>query len=59
MNVGVTIGLIVMVSVYGVTHGVLVDVKVYSVVTVLFNAGDHVPEMPFTEVVGNAGIVSP
>jgi hypothetical protein len=29
------------------------------VVAVLFNAGDHVPEIPLVEVVGNADKVAP
>jgi hypothetical protein len=32
---------------------------VYVVVVVLVNAGDHVPVIPFKEVVGKAGITVP
>ena len=34
-------------------------VNVYVVVAVLFNAGDHVPVIPFNEVVGNADKIPP
>ena len=34
-------------------------VNVYVVVAVLFNAGDHVPVIPFNDVVGNADNVPP
>ena len=43
-----------MVSVLVVAHCPAVGVKVYVVVVVLFRAGDHVPVIPFIEVVGNA-----
>ncbi len=53
-KVGVTLGFTVMVNVVGFAHKPVVGVKVYVVVAVLFKAGDHVPVMPFVEVVGNA-----
>ena len=33
--------------------------NVYIVVAVLFNAGDHVPVMPLSDVVGNADSAAP
>jgi hypothetical protein len=36
-----------------------VGVNVYVVVAVLFNAGDHVPVIPFIELVGKAFSVTP
>lgn len=36
-----------------------VGVKVYVVVAMLFNAGDHVPMIPFVELVGSAPNVAP
>ena len=43
-----------MVIVAVVTHVPPVGVKVYSVVAVLFNAGNQVPEISLLEVVGKA-----
>ena len=43
-----------MVIVVVVAHNPAVGVKVYKVVAALFMAGDHVPVMPFVEVVGKA-----
>jgi hypothetical protein len=57
--VGVTVGVIVIVSVVVVAHCPAVGVKVYVVVTVLLIAGDQVPVMPFWELVGKAGIEAP
>ena len=48
-----------MVSVAVVAHCPAVGVKVYVVVAVLFNAGDHVPVIPFVDVVGSADNVAP
>jgi hypothetical protein len=42
-----------------VPHWPLFGVNVYTVVVVLFNAGDHVPEIPFKDVVGNGDKGSP
>ena len=44
----------VIISCTGEAHCPAVGVNVYVVVVVLSNAGDHVPEYPFKEVVGNA-----
>jgi len=57
--VGVTCGLTVMVKVVVVAHCPALGVKVYVVVTVLLSAGDHVPEIPLFDVVGNAVRVAP
>ena len=59
LNVGVIFGLTVIVSVAVVAHWPAVGVKVYKVVVVLFNAGDQVPVMPFSDVVGKADNVAP
>jgi hypothetical protein len=59
VNVGVTFGLTVIVTVAVVAHSPAVGVKVYVVVSVLFNAGDQVPVMPLLEVVGNAERLAP
>ena len=53
LKVGVTLGLIVTIKVVVVAHCPLVGVNVYVVVALLFNAGVHVPVIPFNEVVGN------
>ena len=58
-NVGVTMAFTVMVKVSVVAHCPAVGVKVYVVVVVLSNAGDHVPVIPFVDVVGNAERLSP
>ena len=52
-------GLTVIVNVVTVAHWPLVGVYIYVVIEVLFNAGDHVPVMPFKEVVGKAVNVPP
>lgn len=54
LNVGVTIGFTVIVNVGEVAQIPGVGVNVYIVVAVLFNAGDHVPVIPFISVVGKA-----
>ena len=59
VKVGVTCGLTVMVKVVVVAHCPALGVKVYVVVAVLLSAGDHVPEMPLFDVVGNAAKVAP
>jgi hypothetical protein len=59
VNVGVTLGLTVIVNVVVVAHCPAVGVKVYVVVWVLSTAGAHVPVMPLLEVVGNGAIVAP
>jgi hypothetical protein len=53
LNVGVILGLTVMVRVVDVAHCPAVGVNVYVVVAVLFRAGDQVPEIPFNDVVGS------
>ena len=58
-KVGVTIAFTVMESVAVDAHCPAVGVNVYVVVAVLFNAGDHVPVIPFKDVVGNADKVAP
>ena len=58
-NVGTILELTVIVNVAVVAHCPAVGVNVYVVVAVLFNAGDHVPMIPFVEVVGNAAKVAP
>ncbi len=58
--VGKAFTVIVIVDVVAhVGDAVDVGVNVYVVVAVLFNAGDHVPEMLLFDVVGNAFIVPP
>ena len=52
VNTGVAFGVIVTVIVVVTAHCPASGVKVYVVVVVLLNAGDHVPVMPFVEVVG-------
>ena len=59
VNVGVTIGLTVMVIVAVVAHCPAVGVNVYVVVAVLFKAGDQVPVMLLFDVVGRAFKVAP
>ena len=59
VNVGVTVGLTVIVKVVVVAHCPAVGVKVYVVVAVLFSVGAHVPVMPLLEVVGNGDKVAP
>ena len=52
-------GFTVMVSVVVLAHWPAVGVNVYVVVAVLFNAGLHVPVMPFNEAVGKVAKVAP
>jgi hypothetical protein len=59
VNVGVTIGLTVIVIVAVEAHCPAVGVNVYVVVVVLSNAGDHVPVMLLFDVVGRAFKVAP
>ena len=59
MNVGVILGLTVIVIVVGVAQRPAVGVNVYDVVAVLFIAGDQVPVIPLLEVVGKALNVPP
>lgn len=59
LKVGVTAGLTTMVKVTGLAHCPTPGVKVYVVVSVLFNAGAHVPLMPFCDKVGRAANASP
>ena len=59
VNVGVTFGLTVIVSVVVAAHCPAVGVNVYVVVAVLSNAGDHDPVIPLVEVVGNPASVAP
>lgn len=54
LNVGMIAGMIVIVVVTIVPHWPALGVKVYTVVVVLFKAGDQVPVIPFSEVVGKA-----
>jgi hypothetical protein len=53
VKVGVTKGVIVILSVVGFAHCPALGVKVYVVVVLGLNAGLHVPAIPFVEVVGN------
>ena len=59
VNVGVTFGLTVIVSVVVVAHCPAVGVNVYVVVAILSRAGAQVPVMPLVDVVGNAVSVAP
>ena len=59
VKMGVTCGLTVMVKVVVVAHCPALGVKVYVVVAELLSAGDHVPEIPLFDVVGNAVRVAP
>jgi Flp pilus assembly pilin Flp len=59
VKVGVLLGVTTMVNVVLVAHCPVVGVKVYVVVAVVFKAGDQVPEMPLTEVVGKGVKVPP
>ncbi len=58
-NVGVTIGLTVIVSVALFAHWFAFGKKVYVVDVVLFKAGDQVPVMPLFEVIGKIAKFSP
>ena len=58
VKIGVTeFTVIVIVAV--VAHNPAVGVKVYVVVAKLFSVGNHVPAIPFVEVVGKAAKVAP
>src|SRR6188508_1217923 len=59
VNVGVTFGLTVIVSVVVVAHCPASGVNVYVVVVVLSSAGDHVPVIPLLDVGGNGASVAP
>ena len=59
VNVGITLGLTVILKVVVVAHCPALGVKVYVVVVVLFKAGDQVPVIPFVEVVGKVLKVAP
>jgi hypothetical protein len=60
LKVGVTVGVTVTLSVAVEAHCPLLGVKVYVPLEVLsITAGDHVPEIPFKEVVGKVGAVVP
>lgn len=59
MIIGVGLGFTIMVSVADAAHCPAVGVNVYVVVVVLFNAGDQVPVIPFSDVVGNGNKVAP
>ena len=59
LKVGVTTGLIVIVSVVVTAHCPAEGVNVYVVVALLFIAGSQVPLTPFVDVVGRAGIEAP
>ena len=53
VNVGVVLGVMVTVIVAVVAHSPLAGVKVYVVVVVLLMAGDQVPSIPLSDVVGS------
>ena len=57
--VALNMGLIEMVNVVVIAHCPTAGVKVYVVVAVLFKAGDHVPLILLSEVVGKAVSGSP
>jgi hypothetical protein len=59
VNVGATLGFTVMVIVAVFAHNPAVGVNVYSVVAVLLIAGNQVPIIPLSEVVGNSARVAP
>jgi hypothetical protein len=59
VNVGVILGLTVIVKVVVVAHCPTVGVKVYVFVVVLSKAGDQVPVIELFEVVGNADKLPP
>lgn len=59
LNVGVTGELTVIANVAVAAHCPADGVNMYVVVAVLLIAGDQVPDTPFKDVVGNAGILSP
>lgn len=55
-NSGVAFGKTLTVIVAVVAHCPVEGVNVYVVVAVVFGAGDHVPVIPFTELVGNVKV---
>ena len=59
MNVGIIVGLTIIVKVVVFAHCPTVGVKVYVVVAWLFKAGVQVPEIPFKDEVGSALKFSP
>ncbi len=59
VNVGTMFGFTSMVIVVVVAHNPAVGVKVYKVVAALFSAGDQVPLMPLSDVVGKGTKVAP
>ena len=59
VNVGVMLGLTVMVKVVVVAHRPAVGVNVYVVVAVLLTAGAQVPVIPLLDVVGNGANTAP
>jgi hypothetical protein len=59
VNVGITLGLTVIVNVAVPAHCPAVGVNVYVVVVVLSKAGAHVPVIPLFEVVGKGDKVAP
>jgi len=59
VNAGATLEFTVITIVLVVAHCPAFGVKVYVVVAVLLIAGDHVPVIPFVEVVGSAANAAP
>ena len=59
VNVGTMFGFTSIVIVAVVAHNPAVGVKVYKVVAELFKAGDQVPDMPLSEIVGKSVKVVP
>jgi hypothetical protein len=59
LMVGLKIGLTTMLCVVVVAHCPALGVNVYKVVAVLFSAGDQLPVMPLSDVVGNGLSVAP
>ena len=59
MNVGVTCGFTVIVKIVVVAHCPVVGVNMYVVVAWLFKAGDQVPAMLLSDVVGRTLNVAP
>jgi hypothetical protein len=56
---GVIFGITTKVAPVVVAHCPALGKKVYDFVVVLSSAGDHVPTIPLTDVVGNGEIASP
>ncbi len=59
LKFGVIPGLTTIVADSVNAHCPRLGVKMYVVVAALFNAGDHVPEIPFNEVVGKGASAAP